>query len=32
MNLDAAGDPTDDWLRPNAHGTAQQRQQSFVKA
>ncbi|MEV0350372.1 neutral zinc metallopeptidase [Nonomuraea sp. NPDC050680] len=30
LNLEAAGDPTDDWLNPSAHGTAQQRQQSFA--
>ncbi|MGW0802008.1 neutral zinc metallopeptidase [Nonomuraea sp. NPDC002799] len=29
-SLEAAGDPTDDWLNPQAHGTAEQRQQSFV--
>ncbi|WP_308250484.1 neutral zinc metallopeptidase [Nonomuraea rhizosphaerae] len=29
-NLEAAGDPTDDWLNPSAHGTAAQRQQSFA--
>ncbi|MFF5210812.1 neutral zinc metallopeptidase [Streptosporangium sp. NPDC000396] len=31
INLAAAGDPTDDWLRPDAHGTAAQRQEVFVK-
>ncbi|MFI6506683.1 neutral zinc metallopeptidase [Streptosporangium sp. NPDC050855] len=31
VNLAAAGDPTDDWLRPDAHGTAQQRQTMFAK-
>ncbi|MEV8633357.1 neutral zinc metallopeptidase [Streptosporangium sp. NPDC051023] len=31
MNLAAAGDPTDDWLRPDAHGTAVQRQAVFAK-
>ncbi|GGP10408.1 hypothetical protein GCM10012278_49920 [Nonomuraea glycinis] len=30
LNLAAAGDPTDDWLNPAAHGTAEQRQQSFA--
>ncbi|MEU0572332.1 neutral zinc metallopeptidase [Nonomuraea sp. NPDC005983] len=30
LNLEAAGDPTDDWLNPAAHGTAQQRQRSFA--
>ncbi|GAA2311855.1 hypothetical protein GCM10010149_73270 [Nonomuraea roseoviolacea subsp. roseoviolacea] len=30
LNLEAAGDPTDDWLDPAAHGTAEQRQQSFA--
>ncbi|MEU7741568.1 neutral zinc metallopeptidase [Nonomuraea sp. NPDC049158] len=30
LNLEAAGDATDDWLNPSAHGTAQQRQQSFA--
>ncbi|WP_245764929.1 neutral zinc metallopeptidase [Nonomuraea jiangxiensis] len=30
-SLEAAGDPTDDWLNPAAHGTAEQRQQFFVK-
>ncbi|RCG24479.1 hypothetical protein DQ384_33080 [Sphaerisporangium album] len=29
-NLAAAGDPTDEWLRPDAHGTPAQRQQSFA--
>lgn len=29
-NLEAAGDPTDDWLNPSAHGTAEQRQQAFT--
>ncbi|MEV0380130.1 neutral zinc metallopeptidase [Nonomuraea sp. NPDC050643] len=31
ISLAAAGDPTDDWLNPSAHGTAEQRQASFVK-
>ncbi|MGC5013723.1 neutral zinc metallopeptidase [Streptosporangium sp. DT93] len=31
VNLAAAGDPTDDWLRPDAHGTAEQRQTMFAK-
>ena len=31
ISLAAAGDPTDDWLRPDAHGTAEQRQAVFVK-
>ncbi|MDP9862933.1 MULTISPECIES: neutral zinc metallopeptidase [Streptosporangium] len=31
LNLAAAGDPTDDWLRPDAHGTAEQRQAVFAK-
>ncbi|MFC7590075.1 neutral zinc metallopeptidase [Nonomuraea antimicrobica] len=30
LSLAAAGDPTDDWLNPAAHGTAEQRQSSFV--
>ncbi|MFC4111765.1 neutral zinc metallopeptidase [Nonomuraea zeae] len=30
ISLEAAGDPTDDWLNPAAHGTAEQRQESFV--
>ncbi|WP_240197251.1 neutral zinc metallopeptidase [Nonomuraea lactucae] len=30
LNLAAAGDPTDDWLNPAAHGTAEQRQQAFA--
>ncbi|MBE1590085.1 neutral zinc metallopeptidase [Nonomuraea angiospora] len=30
MSLEAAGDPTDDWLNPSAHGTAEQRQTSFA--
>ena len=30
ISLAAAGDPTDDWLNPAAHGTAEQRQASFV--
>lgn len=30
LNLAAAGDPTDDWLDPAAHGTAEQRQRSFA--
>ncbi|MFE3447584.1 neutral zinc metallopeptidase [Nonomuraea sp. NPDC059194] len=29
-NLEAAGDPSDDWFRPDAHGTAQQRQRAFT--
>ncbi|MFI7461121.1 neutral zinc metallopeptidase [Nonomuraea sp. NPDC049646] len=29
-SLEAAGDPTDDWLNPAAHGTAEQRQASFA--
>ncbi|MEU1727070.1 neutral zinc metallopeptidase [Actinomadura sp. ATCC 39365] len=29
-SLEAAGDPTDDWLNPAAHGTAEQRQTSFA--
>ncbi|NUR83148.1 MAG: hypothetical protein HOY71_03565 [Nonomuraea sp.] len=29
-SLEAAGDPTDDWLDPAAHGTAEQRQASFA--
>ncbi|MET8861361.1 neutral zinc metallopeptidase [Nonomuraea sp. NPDC004580] len=29
-SLAAAGDPTDDWLDPSAHGTAEQRQRSFA--
>ncbi|TDE50952.1 hypothetical protein E1295_19115 [Nonomuraea mesophila] len=29
-SLEAAGDPTDDWLDPSAHGTAEQRQASFA--
>jgi predicted metalloprotease len=29
-SLAAAGDPTDDWLNPAAHGTAEQRQASFA--
>ena len=31
VSLAAAGDPTDDWLNPAAHGTAEQRQSSFAK-
>ncbi|WP_223166980.1 neutral zinc metallopeptidase [Nonomuraea sp. SYSU D8015] len=31
LSLAAAGDPTDDWLNPAAHGTAEQRQQAFVQ-
>ncbi|WP_326820010.1 neutral zinc metallopeptidase [Streptosporangium sp. NBC_01639] len=31
LNLAAAGDPTDDWLRPDAHGTAEQRQTVFAQ-
>ncbi|MEV1166810.1 neutral zinc metallopeptidase [Nonomuraea sp. NPDC049784] len=30
LSLDSAGDPTDDWLNPSAHGTAEQRQASFA--
>ncbi|MFI7637737.1 neutral zinc metallopeptidase [Nonomuraea sp. NPDC049400] len=30
LSLEAAGDPTDDWLNPAAHGTAEQRQASFA--
>ncbi|MBF8187655.1 neutral zinc metallopeptidase [Nonomuraea sp. K274] len=30
LSLAAAGDPTDDWFNPAAHGTAEQRQASFV--
>ncbi|TYB47597.1 hypothetical protein FXF51_57630 [Nonomuraea sp. PA05] len=30
-SLAAAGDPTDDWLDPAAHGTAEQRQASYVQ-
>ncbi|GAA2210741.1 hypothetical protein GCM10009850_062000 [Nonomuraea monospora] len=30
-SLAAVGDPTDDWLNPAAHGTAEQRQASFAK-
>ncbi|GGO74234.1 neutral zinc metallopeptidase [Nonomuraea cavernae] len=30
LSLEAAGDPTDDWLNPSAHGTAKQRQRSFA--
>ncbi|MEO3799041.1 neutral zinc metallopeptidase [Nonomuraea sp. B1E8] len=30
-SLEAAGDPTDDWLDPSAHGTAAQRQASFAR-
>ncbi|MFG3435764.1 neutral zinc metallopeptidase [Nonomuraea sp. NPDC047897] len=30
LNLEAAGDPTDDWLNPAAHGTAEQRQRAFA--
>lgn len=30
INLEAAGDPTEDWFNPAAHGTAEQRQQSFA--
>jgi predicted metalloprotease len=30
-NLEAAGDPTDAWWAPDAHGTATQRQASFAK-
>ncbi|MEU7896750.1 neutral zinc metallopeptidase [Nonomuraea sp. NPDC049152] len=30
LNLEAAGDPTDNWFRRDAHGTAEQRQQSFA--
>ncbi|MFI6476639.1 neutral zinc metallopeptidase [Nonomuraea sp. NPDC050663] len=31
LNLAAAGDPTEDWFNPQAHGTAEQRQQSFAR-
>lgn len=31
LSLAAAGDPTDDWLNPAAHGTAEQRQASFAR-
>lgn len=31
LSLAAAGDPTDDWLNPAAHGTAEQRQAAFAK-
>ncbi|MCF6473946.1 hypothetical protein FAF44_37020 [Nonomuraea sp. MG754425] len=31
VSLAAAGDPTDDWLNPAAHGTSEQRQASFVQ-
>lgn len=30
-NLEAAGDPTDAWWDPNAHGTGAQRQAAFVR-
>ena len=30
-NLEAAGDPTDAWWAPDAHGTAAQRQASFAR-
>lgn len=30
-NLQAAGDPTDIWLSPDAHGTPRQRQQFFAR-
>lgn len=30
-NLEAAGDPTDAWWDPNAHGTGPQRQAAFVR-
>lgn len=30
LSLEAAGDPTDNWLDPAAHGTAEQRQASFA--
>ncbi|MGV9304652.1 neutral zinc metallopeptidase [Nonomuraea sp. NPDC003727] len=30
LNLQEAGDPDDDWFSPDAHGTAQQRQQAFT--
>jgi predicted metalloprotease len=30
VSLEAAGDPTDDWLDPAAHGTGAQRQASFA--
>jgi len=28
-NLAAAGDPTDEWWRPDAHGTGPERQAAF---
>lgn len=31
LSLESAGDPTDDWLNPSAHGTAAQRQQAFAR-
>ncbi|WP_235854712.1 hypothetical protein [Nonomuraea aridisoli] len=31
LSLAAAGDPTDDWFDPNAHGMAEQRQLAFAK-
>ncbi|TMR98112.1 hypothetical protein EJK15_14810 [Nonomuraea basaltis] len=31
LSLAAAGDPTDDWLNPAAHGTAEQRQRWFAR-
>ncbi|MEU6725160.1 neutral zinc metallopeptidase [Nonomuraea wenchangensis] len=31
LSLEAAGDPTDDWLDPAAHGTAEQRQSAFAE-
>ncbi|MCG5217266.1 neutral zinc metallopeptidase [Streptosporangium sp. KLBMP 9127] len=30
LNLSAAGDPTDAWWEPDAHGTAAQRQEAFA--
>lgn len=30
INLEAAGDPAEDWFNPSAHGTAEQRQRSFA--
>lgn len=31
LNLATAGDPTEDWFNPQAHGTAEQRQQAFAE-
>ncbi|MCK2221414.1 neutral zinc metallopeptidase [Actinomadura sp. ATCC 31491] len=31
LSLAAAGDPSDDWLNPAAHGTGEQRQSSFAR-